>query len=385
MSFMKSVGYAAFLAACSSMAAWGAQARGTQNLESILTAASDAQAKGNFATAADYYRQAVKASPDTAELWANLGLMDDLAGNPSEAMKSFREAVRLNGSMYVPQLFLGIENLKLNHAEAAIPFLERAEQINPKDPQVPLALGRAFALSGKGDRSSDAYWRVIDLVPNDGNAWLGLGEAELQQSSADDRIMTETYKDSVYTRLRAGETFAEQGKLTQASNAYKSALTAKSLSTSCAHAGYGMVLMRQQEVSKATSEFDQELKLDSGCSLSRLGLVAVHLTQDDTDAALKDLLALWHTDRGFLQESLPMLRDVLSEDQREQLLHMVQGLEAHGDTPPAVSADAVPTNSPLDKSASNMNSTRLSKARRTGRPSTCPASTRDAMRACGHA
>ena len=37
--------------------------------------------------------------------------------------------------------------------------------------------------------------------------------AELQQSSADDRTMTETYKDSVYATLRAGEIFAEQGKL----------------------------------------------------------------------------------------------------------------------------------------------------------------------------
>src|ERR1700756_44523 len=219
MSWVKSVGCVTFIAAFSSMAIWAAQADKTQNLESILTAASEAQAKGDFSTAAEYYRQAVKVSPNTAELWANLGLMDDLAGNASEAIKSFSEAAHLNGSIYVPQLFLGIENLKLNRAETAIPYLQRAEQINPKDPQAPLALGRAFALSGKGDRSSDAYWRVIALVPADGNAWLGLGMAALQPSSADDRMMTETYKDSAYTKLRAGEIFAEQGKLIRASDA----------------------------------------------------------------------------------------------------------------------------------------------------------------------
>ena len=82
------------------------QADNTQNLESILTAASEAQAKGDFSTAAEYYRQAVKVSPNTAELWANLGLMDDVAGNSSEAIKSFSEAARLNASMFVPQLFL---------------------------------------------------------------------------------------------------------------------------------------------------------------------------------------------------------------------------------------------------------------------------------------
>ena len=355
MSRVKSMGCVAFMAAFSSVAIWAAQADKTQSLESILTAASEAQAKGDFSMAAEYYRQAVKVSPNTAELWANLGLMDDLAANSSEAIKSFSEAAHLNGSMYVPQLFLGIEYLKLNRAEAAIPFLQRAEQINPKDPQAPLALGRAFALSGKGDRSSDAYSRAVHLAPDDGSAWLGLGEAELQQSSADDRMMTETYKDSAYTKLRAGETFAEQGKLIRASNAYASALTAKSPLPPCAHADYGIVLMRQQEVSKARSEFDQELNLNSGCSVARLGLVAISLKQGNTDGALKDIVTLWHTDRGFLQESLPLLRDVLSEDQREQLLHMAEDLESHGAVPPTESENVLHAESKSDKLVSKMN------------------------------
>lgn len=226
-SCVKSMACAAFMVAVSNMAIGATQANPTQSLESIVAAASEAQAKGNFSAAAEYYRQAVKMSPGTAGLWANLGLMDDLAGNSSDALKSFTEAAHLDGSMYVPQLFLGIENLKLNHAEAAIPFLLKAEQINPKDPQAPLALGRAFALSGKGDRASDAYRRVIDLSPDNGDAWLGLGMAELQQSGADDRTMTEAYKSSAYTRLRAGETFAEQGKLARASDVYASVLTSE--------------------------------------------------------------------------------------------------------------------------------------------------------------
>ncbi len=343
MSWVKKAGCAAFIAACSSMAMWAAQADSTQSLQSIMTAAAEAQTKGDFSAAAGYYRQAVKLSPGTAELWANLGLMDDLAGNSLEAIKSFTQAAHLNGSMYVPQLFLGIEYLKLNRAETAIPFLQKAEQINPKDPQVPLALGRAYALSGKGDRSSDAYLRALDLVPDNGDAWLGLGMAKMQQSSADDRAMTATYKDSAYTKLRAGETFAEQGRLNRASDAYVSALSDKSAPPPCAHAGYGLVLLRQREVSKANSELDQELKANSGCSLARLGLAAIRLIQGDSDGALKDLEALWHADRGFLQENLPLLRDVLSDDQRSQLLRMAEELEARGETPPVGSGDAVQT------------------------------------------
>ena len=91
--------------------------------------------------------------------------------------------------------------------------------------------------------------------------------------------------------------------------------------------------MRQKEVSRASSEFAEELKLNPGCGLARLGLAAISLMQGDTEGALKDLVGLWNTDRGFLQENLPLLRDALSEDQRDQLLHMAGELEAHEDTP----------------------------------------------------
>ncbi len=335
----------AFMAAISSMAIWATQINQTQNLESILTAAKDAQARSDFSAAAGYYRQAVKISPNIAELWANLGLMDDLAGNSAEAVTSFTQAAHLNGSMYVPQLFLGIEYLKLNRAETAIPFLQKAEQLNPQDPQAPLALGRALAIAGKGDHAGDAYSRAVNLAPDDGNAWLGLGMADLQQSSADDRLMAETYKESVYTKLRAGETFAEQGKLTQAAGAYTSVLTAKSLFPPCVHAGYGIVLLRQQEVDKAHAEFDKELTLNPSCSLARLGLVAVRVAQGNTDGALKDLVALWHADRGFLQENLPLLRDGLTENQRDQLLRMAEDLQAHEVVPPTESGNTPHTES----------------------------------------
>jgi tetratricopeptide (TPR) repeat protein len=346
MSRVKNIGCVGLLAVFSSIALWAMQADETQNLESIVAAAREAQTKGEFSKAAEYYRKAVKIRPEVAELWANLGLMDSLSGNSSDAIKDFTEATHLNGSMFVPQLFLGIEYLKSNRAETAIPYLQRAEQLNPRDPQVQLALGRAFAVSGRGDRSSDAYLRAIDLTPNNGDAWLGLGMAELQQSSADDRAMNETYKDSLYTKMRAGEIFAEQGKLHRASEAYTSVLTVKSPPPACAHAGYGFVLMRQQEVAKARSQFEQELKLNPGCSLAKLGLAGIHLLDGNTEDALRDLFSIWNADRGFLQENLPLLRDALSEDQRDQLLRMAGELKAHEDAPSADSAKTAGSKGP---------------------------------------
>jgi tetratricopeptide (TPR) repeat protein len=346
MNIVKNIGCVGLIAMVSTRALWAMQAAPAQNIESIVAAAAAAQSKGDFSSAASYYREAVKLRPDVAELWANLGLMDNLAGNSSEAIKDFTEAAHLNSSMFVPQLFLGIEYLQLNRPDAAIPHLEKAEQLNPADPQVQLALGRAYAVSGKGDRASEAYLRAIDRAPNNGDAWLGLGMAELQQSSADDRAMNETYKESSYARLRAAELFAEQGKLNHAADAYASLLASKTLPPPCAHAGYGFVLMQQQENTKAQLQFDQELKLNPGCSLAKLGLAGIRLVNGDTEGALKDLLVLWNADRGFLQENLPLLRDALSEEQREQLVQMAGELKAHEDLPSADSASVSTSKEP---------------------------------------
>ena len=347
MSWVKYFGCMAFIAIVSSVTVWAMQASNTQDLQSLVAAAREAQSRSDFAVAADCYEKAVKLSPNTPELWANLGLMYHQTGRFPEAIKSFSEAARLNRSMFVPQLFLGIDYLELKHAETAIPFLQKAEKINPTDPQAPLALGRAFAISDRGDRASDAYSTAVTLAPGNGDAWLGLGMANLQQEALDARVMRETYKDSVYARVLAGENFAEQGKLIQAADAYKFALTATSSPPFCAHAGYGIVLLREQEVSKAQGEFDLELKLNPGCSLARLGLAAMHLVQGDTEGALSEIVTIWTADQGFLQENLPLLRDAISAEQGEELLRMVKDRETRGDTP-AESKDETQTGLPVN-------------------------------------
>ena len=78
-------------------------------LESLLAAAQQAQAANNYAAAAESYKQAVKFRPDMPELWANLGLMQHQTGDYTAAIGSFEKANRLKASLYVPNLFLGID------------------------------------------------------------------------------------------------------------------------------------------------------------------------------------------------------------------------------------------------------------------------------------
>ena len=305
-----------------------------ERLQSYLAAAQQAAARRDFSSAAVSYKQAVEISPQTAELWTNLGLMYHETSNFPEAIKSFTEAARLKPSLYVPQLFLGIDNLELKQTETAIPFLQKAEKLNPKDPQVPITLGRAYAIAGNGNGASDAYWRAVTLAPQNGNAWLGLGMAYLQQVDSDARVMTSTYKDSNYDKLRASELFADQGKLIQAARAYKATLSEASPAP-CSRAGYGLVLLRQKATAEAKTEFDREAASNPGCPLTRLGVAVLQLVDGDTGNALSKLIELWNADAGFLRENLPLLHDGITPEQAQKLLDLAKEGQTESKVPAA--------------------------------------------------
>jgi len=289
-----------------------------QVLESLAAEASSAQARGDFLSAADAYRKAAQLAPSIPELWANLGLMDHEIGRSSEAIESFKKAARLNPDLFAPQLFLGIEYLEAQKPDVALPFLVNAARLNPKDPQAEIYLGRAYALTNHIGLATDAFLRGINRAPNNGDAWLGLGTAYLQQVDNDARLMTSTYSQSAYVRLRAAEICAEQGKLADAENAYKQAI-ALAPPAPCAHAEFGIALLRERKIAEAIEQFDAEIEAGSHCGLALLGTAVANAAEGHIDVALKGLAAL---DPGFVRYNLHLFRGSLSADQVKSLAEL---------------------------------------------------------------
>ena len=294
-----------------------------QSLQSLLDEARDAQSRRDFSAAAEGYRKAVELDPSVAELWTNLGLMYHETGKPNEAMQSFKEAIRLKSSLFVPQLFMGIELLAGKDPEAAIPFLERAEKLNPDDLQAALNLAKAYELVDKADRASDAYSVAARLRPDDGNIWLSLGTTYLQQVESDARRMTSASSHSPYLDLRAAETFAEEGKLVQSEDAFKAAIASGSPAP-CTHAEYGITLLRKQSVAKAREQFALETNAGTHCGLTALGLAAAELVEGRTEDAFARLTSILKADRGFLESSLPLFRDAVSAEQARSFVTLVR-------------------------------------------------------------
>lgn len=289
-----------------------------QNLQAVLTDAASAQARRDFVAAAQAYRKAAAIDPSIPELWANLGLMDHESGNHAEAIESFRRAIRLNATLFVPQLFLGIELLDEKKPQAAIPYLEAAIRLNPKDVQAARSLAQAEALRGNSDRAIEVYAKVVQLAPTEGNSWFDLGTSYLQQVENDARAMTSTYGENAYVRLRSAEVLAEEGKLNLAVEAYRSAIASPSF-VPCRFAEYGITLLRKGDTSAGQRQFELENRSGSHCGLTSLGVAVAELATGDPDSAARQLLSIANNDPSLLRTNLPLFRDAVSVEQVKSL------------------------------------------------------------------
>lgn len=306
-----------------------------QRLQTLSADAAAAQSKGDFASAAESYRKATEIDPSIPELWANLGLMEHQIGKSSDAIYSFKRAIRLNSGLFVPQLFLGIEYLAAKNPAAALPYLKTAESLRPSDPQAALSLGSAYEMLNRADRAAEAYSKATEIAPGNGNAWLSLGTTYLQQVENDARIMTSTDRDSAYVMLRAAETLTDEGSLNSAVTWYKKAVASAS-TLPCARAELGITLLRLKRVADAELQFQREERTASPCGLARLGSAVAAAAKGHPDVGAAKLTSIAAADPAFVQSSLPLFRGVLSADEVRSLVTVARRRKATGDRTPDI-------------------------------------------------
>ena len=306
------------------------------DFESLLASAQQAQARGDFENAAESYRKAVSLQPQIAELQANLGLMYYQTGKNQQSIAAFDEALRLKPDLFVPNLFLGIDFLKLKRFEEAVPYLKKAALIKPTDPESYLALGQAYTATGRTRLAIAEYTRAVGADSRIADSWYQLGIAYLAQVEADARTLLARYKDSGYFHALLGDTFAEQGAFIQAAEAYKAALYSPSFPPGT-HGAYGLVLLYQHDLEAAASELHAELTSTPVSLTTKLGLARLSLENGAAVEAVKQIQAIWTTDAAFLRSNAAVFNTRLTLAKRSELQGLLDQRVTAGDLPPEIS------------------------------------------------
>jgi tetratricopeptide (TPR) repeat protein len=298
--------------------------------EPLLASAQQAQARGDFESAAEFYRKAISVRPEIAELQANLGLMYYQTGKDQQAIGAFRRAIRLKPRLFVPNLFLGLEYVKSKRFTEAISFLKQAALTKSTDVQVQLAFGQAYTGSGKTRLASVSYSRATQLDPGNADAWYHLGVSYLEQVEADARILLTKHKESAYVQSLMAETFAEQRAFIQAEEAYKKALAFPKVPPG-ARAGYGFVLLNRHDPAGAERELKAEIALNPGSLIAKLGMARLHLEQGATPQAANEIREIAKTDAGFLRANASLFNAGLPRAKRAELERALEDGQASGD------------------------------------------------------
>ena len=151
-------------------------------------------------------------APEDAKRLSNLGLTQYESHQYVQAEAAFRRALSIDKSLFVPNLFLGLDLLALKRPRDAVAYLTTAKTQNPQDPQVWLALGRAAHMLFHPAESRESYQRATDLAPANGQAWYGLGVAYLELAeSAATKLIAEFPQSPYVAELRAEVARPQQG------------------------------------------------------------------------------------------------------------------------------------------------------------------------------
>jgi tetratricopeptide (TPR) repeat protein len=269
-----------------------------EQLNQLFLQAQSAQQRGDYRNAAELYKKIVDFRPEVGEAWANLGLMHQFSQEYSQADEAFHQALKKNPRLYVPNLFLGLNQLRDRQPRSALSYLKSATRQNPQDIQAVLGLAQAYA--GIQDHHNAAKWfdRARYLDPQNADAWYGLGVSYLGVQDAVVNQLVKGNSANVYARVLVADSFVEQGRTNDASKIY--AKYQSEQTPPCLGSALGFAYL-QQSPDKAKELFRREIENGNACLPAYIGNARLAMMEDKFPSMLQQLDVVAQRDPDFLR------------------------------------------------------------------------------------
>lgn len=156
-----------------------------------MDSGAQARERGDFASAAQAYHQALALAPGDPQVLASLGSLLLEAGNPAEALTFLQQAAAkarrnpgLTGAVAQALFALG----RFNEAEN---MFRQAQRLDPSQPGFMLGAANALAMQGKFAQARPLLERIVARYPDYALAWYNL--ANLLRDSGELAPATDAY------------------------------------------------------------------------------------------------------------------------------------------------------------------------------------------------
>jgi tetratricopeptide (TPR) repeat protein len=139
--------------------------------------AKELMSEGRFSEAIPIYQKLVEAVPGNPGLVLNLGLAEQMAGQPQKAVPHFKAVLQAQPDNVPALTSLGMAELQMNQPRSAVPPLEKLLQVQPGDLNARGMLAGAYMALNRASEAAVQYRQLTAADASDPKAWYGLGKA----------------------------------------------------------------------------------------------------------------------------------------------------------------------------------------------------------------
>lgn len=247
--------------------------------EHFLAAQQDQQS-GRLDAAVHEYETVLHLQPGIPEVYANLGLVYYAQAKFSESEQAFATAAKLRPGMRGVNLWLGIDDVKLNRPVRGAALLRDAIRQNPQDKLAQSWLGTALWNAGQENAALLQFRAAAAQFPNDPDFLFALGEAYGKAVHHEtESLLAESAGTALSDRIYA-DTYAEEHDWQKAAGHLRRAIERDPHSIA-AHLELANIFFQQIQFAAAEEQLDQALALAPGsaAALARSGEVLILMRQ----------------------------------------------------------------------------------------------------------
>ena len=219
---------------------------------------------GRFAEAIAVYQELVKALPGNPGLVLNLGLAEQMAGQPRQAIRHFEAVLKVQPANFAALFSLASSHLALNEPAPAVEPLRKVIAADPTNRDARGMLAGALFGLGRFDQAAEQYRALVKSGPDDPRAWFGLGRSYESLSGQAFAQLEKSAPDSGYMAALLADTRVQQRQYRSAFYLYRQALE-KTPDLEGIHAGLAEVYRRTDHADWAAVEARKE-KTPSGAA-----------------------------------------------------------------------------------------------------------------------
>lgn len=131
---------------------------------------------GKVDAARTHAEAATRLAPTLPLAWTMLGLVEEAAGNTDGALPLLLQGAKLGADSFLCQFNAGRLLAATKRGKDALPYLTRATELAPKNPDGFNALGHALRQSQQYEKAIAAFEKSRDLAPKSIEAWATLAD-----------------------------------------------------------------------------------------------------------------------------------------------------------------------------------------------------------------